>query len=196
MGVTTAGTVDEAGRQFTKYWWLFLITGIAWVLVSFMVLAMDPTSVVTIGYLVGFVVIAAGVNELMALGYADSWKWLHGVLGVVFIITGFLALLAPFQTFGILALLVGWYLLFKGTFDIVFSIAAHGELRLWGLLLAAGIAQLLLGIWAIGYPGRSAWLLLLWVGIGALMRGITEIIVAFQLRSADHHGAGPVPAAA
>ena len=37
-------------------------------------------------------------------------------------------------------------------------------------------------MWALGYPGRSAWLLVLWVGITALMRGVTEIVLAFKLR--------------
>jgi uncharacterized membrane protein HdeD (DUF308 family) len=53
---------------------------------------------------------------------------------------------------------------------------------LWGLLLASGIIELAIGVWAIGYPGRSAWLLILWVGIAALVRGITEIVLAFKLR--------------
>ena len=40
----------------------------------------------------------------------------------------------------------------------------------------------LLGVWASGYPGRSATLLTLWVGIGALIRGITQIVASFQSR--------------
>jgi uncharacterized membrane protein HdeD (DUF308 family) len=53
-------------------------------------------------------------------------------------------------------------------------------------LLASGIIQMAIGVWAIGYPGRSAWLLILWIGIGALMRGITGIVLAFKLRSVRH----------
>ena len=49
--------------------------------------------------------------------------------------------------------------------------------------LAVGIIEILLGMWAIGYPGRSAWLLILWVGLGALVRGISDIITAFRVRS-------------
>ena len=112
------------------------------------------------------------------------WRWAHGLLGLIFVLSGFAALASPLQTFGLLAMLIGWYLLLKGIFDICVAVAAHRELPLWGLLLASGIAQLLIGFWAIGYPGRSAWLLIVWVGIGALMRGIGEIIVAFQLRHA------------
>ncbi len=191
MTVVTEESIVDVDRQATKMWWLFLVTGIAWVVVAFIVLAFDPTSAATIGYLMAFVLIAAGVNELVAIGFAGAWKWLHAALGVIFIITGLMALTAPFQTFGILALLIGWYLLFKGTFGIIFSIVARHELPLWGLLLAAGIIELAVGVWAIGYPGRSAWLLILWVGIGALMRGLTEIVFAFKL-----HGAGKAMAAA
>jgi uncharacterized membrane protein HdeD (DUF308 family) len=43
----------------------------------------------------------------------------------------------------------------------------------------------LLGFWASQqyYPARAA-LILLWVGFFALFRGITEIVTAFQVRSA------------
>jgi len=174
----------ETARQVTRLWWIFLVTGIAWVLISFMVLAFKPTTPAMIGYLTGFVLIAAGVNEFIAIGFTEGLKWLHGVLGVLFVVAGIMALTSPFQTFGILALLVGWYLLFKGTFDIILSIMERDMLPLWGLGLASGIIEVALAMWALGYPGRSAWLLVLWIGITALMHGVTEIVMAFKLRGA------------
>ena len=173
--------VIEATREVTRLWWMFLITGIAWVLIAFMVLAFKPTTPATIGYLTGFVLIAAGVNEFMAIGFVDVWKWLHAVLGVLFVVAGIMALASPFQTFGILALLIGWYLLFKGIFDIILSVVERHLLPLWGLGLASGIIEVAIAMWALGYPGRSAWLLVLWIGITALMRGVTEIVLAFKL---------------
>jgi uncharacterized membrane protein HdeD (DUF308 family) len=127
------------------------------------------------------------VNELMAIGFVENWKWLHGLMGGLFLVAGIMALMSPFQTFGILALLIGWYLLFKGIFVIVLALVERHVMPLWGLALAVGIIDLAIGVWALGYPGRSAWLLVLWVGIGALMRGISEIVMAFQLRSARVH---------
>lgn len=180
-------------QQLSRHWWLFLATGAAWVLIAFVILAMDPTSVATIGYLTGVVLIAAGINEFFEIGFADSWRWLHAVLGATFVFTGVLAFLAPFQTFGILALLIGWYLLFRGLLTVVLSIAGRATLPLWGLLLAAGLMEMVIGVWALGYPGRSAWLLVLWVGVGALLRGITEIVLAFKLRGG---GSGVRPAIA
>ena len=178
--------VDGGFGAAARGWWLFLIAGILWVLVSLVILSFDPTSAATIGYLVAFVLIAAGVTEVVEIASAPGWKWAHALLAAVFILAGFAALASPFQTFGILALFIGWYLIFKGIFDICFAIAGSRELHLWGLLLTSGILQLLIGVWALGYPGRSAWLLVLWVGIGALMRGLGEIVLAFHLRHAAH----------
>jgi uncharacterized membrane protein HdeD (DUF308 family) len=171
-------------------WWAFLITGFAWVLIALIVLTVDADTPATIGLLAGFVLIVAGVNELVEAALGVAWRWLHATIGVLFGITGILALLSPLQTFGLLAVLVGWYLLIKGIADIVVSIAERALLPMWGLLLGAGIAQLMIGVWAIGYPGRSAWLLILWVGLVALLRGITELVLAFQLRGRG----GPRPA--
>jgi uncharacterized membrane protein HdeD (DUF308 family) len=167
-------------------WGFALVAGIAWIILSLVILSFDATSAATIGYLMGLVIIAAGVNEFVHAFAVPGWRWAHGILGVVFLVGGVAALLAPFQTFGILALFIGWYLVFKGAFDVMFSIAAHRELPLWGLLLASGVVQMAIGVWAIGYPGRSAWLLVLWVGIGALMHGVTEIVLAFQIRKLRH----------
>jgi len=173
---------EEREPAGTSAWWVFLLLGIGWVIVSLVVLAFDPTSAAAIGWMTAAVLIVAGLDEAFTAMTTSSWRWLHALLGLVLFTLGVGALMDPFQTFGILALFVGWYLVLKGTVDIVISIAGREEIAMWGLLLASGVAQLLIGIWAAGYPGRSAWLLILWVGLGALMRGITEIVLAFQLR--------------
>lgn len=178
--------VDDRVEPHPKGWGLLLAAGILWVLVSLVILSFDPASAVTIGYLVAFVLIAAGMSELVEITYAPGWKWVHALLGAVFVVAGFAALVRPLQTFGILTLFIGWYLVVRGVFEICLSIASSRGLRWWGLLLASGIVQVLIGVWALGYPGRSAWLLVLWLGIGALMRGIGEIVLAFHLRHATH----------
>ena len=72
-------------------------------------------------------------------------------------------------------------MILKGTIDFVIALTVRHELDLWWMTLIAGIIEIALGIWAIGYPGRSAALLLLWVGIGAIVRGIAEIVLAFHV---------------
>ena len=88
------------------------------------------------------------------------------------------------QTFLVLAAIIGWYVLFAGIFDIVTAFATKDENDLWWLQLILGIAQILIGFWAIGYTGRSIDLLVIWVGASALARGISSLFLAFGLRGA------------
>jgi len=85
---------------------------------------------------------------------------------------------------------MAFFLIFKGFFDVVVSIATRNEISIWWVQLIAGIVEILIGFWAAGYWGRSAILLVIWVGVIALMRGITEIIFAFKLRSAGQAAGG------
>jgi len=112
----------------------------------------------------------------------EGWRWLHGIMGVLFLIGGFAALTSPFQTFMVLAALIGFFLVVKGTFDFVLGLMLRHEVELWWMTMVGGILEILLGIWAMGYPGRSAALLLIWIGVGAIIRGIVEIVGSFQLK--------------
>jgi uncharacterized membrane protein HdeD (DUF308 family) len=168
------------GRMFGP-WWLFLITGIAWLIVSVIILRADLGSVAAVAVLTGFVFIFAGVNEFLTAAAVVSWRWLHVLMGIVFIIAGTFAFIRPGSTFLALAAIIGWFLIFKGFLDIVVALS-NREFDLWWLGLVVGIAELLIGFWAAGYPGRSVALLIVWVGASALARGIGEVFIAFRLR--------------
>ncbi len=178
---TMQAEIQEARGELASWWWLFLVTGTLWILFSLMVLQFDLRSVKAIGWLAGFAFIVAGFNEFMIMVVMRGWRWLHAVLGILFIITGVLAIAWPDETFVVLANLVAWFLLFKGTLDIIIAFATKGQ-ELWWVQLVVGILNIVIAFWAAGYPGRSAVLLVLWVGIASLTRGITELVVAFQLK--------------
>ena len=81
-------------------WWLFLITGIAWMVVSLIVLRFDYTSVSSIALLFGFVALAAGVAEIGMVFLAQGWwKVLNKVLAVAFITAAIVAFVHPGNTF-------------------------------------------------------------------------------------------------
>jgi uncharacterized membrane protein HdeD (DUF308 family) len=63
-------------------------------------------------------------------------------------------------------------------------LASIGRPR-WWLTLILGIVELLLGIWAAGYPGRSLFVFVNLVGIYAVAYGFTELFAAFELRGLD-----------
>jgi len=180
--MTTVGITHPREPVAGKWWWVFLVTGILWILIGLFVLNAHYDSAVVIGYMVSFWLIFAGVAEFIATGLAPGWRWLHAALGVLFVVGGVMALMSPFQTFMTLASLVAILLVIKGTFDFVVAIMMREEVDLWWLTMIAGIFEIILGIWAAGYPGRSAALLIIWIGIGAMIRGFVEITMAFQVK--------------
>lgn len=163
-------------------WWLLLVTGALWILVSWLVLAFDKTSVNTIAALAGAIILAAGVSELYLMFLAPGWKWLHAILGVLFIVTGFVAWANPGRTVFWLAAFIGWYLLFKGAADIVLGFLTKSDNEAWWLMVVIGVIEVLLGFWATGRFERSAYLLVVFVAVIALSRGITDIVTAFRVR--------------
>ena len=183
MEAAAAGAPDPI-REVTKLWWVPLVTGIAWLIISLIILRFDATSVTTIGVLAGVVFIAAGATDLLMSALVDQHKWLYIVLGVALSIVGIVALAYPDETFEALAAIIGWFLLFKGTFDIVVALSSR-QFELWWLTLLLGILEISLAFWAAGYFGRKAVLLIIFVAAGSLIRGMTQIILAFQMREVN-----------
>jgi uncharacterized membrane protein HdeD (DUF308 family) len=174
----------EVAREAARWWWVFLLTGIAWLVFSLIIFRFDITSAASIAVLFGVVAIVAGVNEFMAMGVSTTgWKIVRGLLGVIFIIVGIFAFIEPGSTFTALASVVGFFFLFKGIFDITVAIATKGEFDLWWLQLVVGLIEIGLAFWVAGSFREKAILLLVYVGIVALSKGITEIFLAFKLKS-------------
>jgi uncharacterized membrane protein HdeD (DUF308 family) len=168
-------------------WWLMLITGVAWILVSVILLRFDYTSVQSISILFGIVALFAGVAEIgMLFISAGWWKLLNAVLAFVFFTAGIVAFIHPGDTFLALAAVFSFFLIFAGTFDIVISISTRHEIEVWWLQLIGGIIEVALGFWAAGYYGRSATLLVAWVAAFAIIRGVRDIVLAFRVREVQH----------
>ena len=178
---------DAALWRMAGPWWLFLITGIAWLIISVMVLRFTPASINTVGILLGVLFLLAGFNEFMIGSVGHSWRWAHVLLGIFFIIGAIWAFARPFNAFWSLASVLGLLLIFKGTLDLISAIVTRDVNPSWWLGLVTGILELILGFWASQqeFPARGA-LLLLWVGFFALFRGISEIVVSFELRHRQH----------
>src|SRR5262245_2984635 len=128
----------EVTVEAAKLWWLFLLTGIAWLLFSIIVFRFDYTTVSALSILFGIVC-------FFAIAVTTRWwKVLHALLGVIFIVIGFFAFASPGNTFAALAAVFAFFLLFKGVFDIVVAIATREEFSVWWLQLIIGIVEILL----------------------------------------------------
>jgi len=180
-------SAERALWRMAGPWWLFLVTGIAWLIISVAVLRFTTTSIVTVGVLLGVLFLLAAVNEFMISAVRHTWRWAHILLGILFVVGAVWAFARPVNAFWSIASVLGLLLIFKGTLDIIGAVMTKDVNSSWWLGLVVGILELVLGFWASQqlFPARGA-LLLLWVGFFALFRGISEIVIAFEVRSHQH----------
>ena len=165
------------------YWWLFFLTGVAWFVFSLLVFQWDYTTVYAISYLFGVVAIIAGVNEFLQIAvWTSGWRVVRGSLGVLFVIAGIVALVHPRAAFETIAALIGFFLLFKGISDFSTAFLTRSDFELWWVQLVVGIIEILLAFWAAGNFREQTILLVVYVGIIGVSRGITELILAFKLK--------------
>jgi hypothetical protein len=188
---TMSSRVDEPravavalGRDIGRLWWLWLVTGIAWIVAALVILQFDQASVTTVGIIVGCMFLAAGVQQLTIAAVAPSLRWLWAIFGGLFIVCGIIAFIRPKNTFAGLADVLGFLFLVVGVWWTIEAFVERALNSLWWLGLLSGILMIVLAFWTSGqFFVKKAYLLLVFAGIWALMHGITDIVRAFQVRS-------------
>ena len=183
-------------RQGARYWWLFLVTGIAWLLIAWIVLRLNQTSIATVGVLIGVVFLVSAVNEVgLAVLVLGGWKVWHYIMAGIFFLGALWGFIRPVNTFFALASVLGLILIFYGTFEIVQGVASRAVNPYWWANLIAGILLVLLAFWVSGSDrvyalGQRTFLILFWVGFFALFRGFSQIMLAFGIRHAGEVATG------
>ena len=170
--------------QLARYWWVELAVGVLWVVIALVVLKFNDASVVTVGILTGlmFLLFAAEQFALAALDGGLRWVW--AIFGVLMTAAGIVALIHPVTTFAGLADILGFVFVLIGVMWMVQAFIERVVNPLWWLTLVSGILMTGLAFWISGqfFLTRAA-TLLVFAGIWALMKGITDITRAFQIRS-------------
>ena len=170
-----------------RWWWLPLVSGVAWFVIGWAVLRADVVSLTTVGVLVGAVLLGQAVTEMsLAWLFHRGWRAVHAVLSTLFLLGAMWAFLQPVSTFFALASVLGLLLLLQGMSSITQGIALRDVSPLWGVTIFSGILITALGLWVSSSDGvwtlvaRSAFILL-WVGCLAVFRGVQDVTIGFTL---------------
>jgi uncharacterized membrane protein HdeD (DUF308 family) len=172
-------------RDISAYWWLWLVTGTIWVVVSLVVLQFDKASVTTVGIIVGLMFLFSAAQQFIAAGFTEGgWRWVLIGFGVLLAVAGVIALVRPKNTFAGLADILGFLFLLVGVTWVVQAFVEREASSLWWLGLVSGILMVILAFWTSGqFFIDKVYLLLVFAGVWALMHGVTDIVRAFEVRS-------------
>ncbi|WP_162940141.1 HdeD family acid-resistance protein [Gryllotalpicola protaetiae] len=177
--------LESLARRIGALWWTLVLVGIAWIVVGFVVLRFDESTVAVVSIVFGIMVLLAALGEFFrAAVTGGGWRVWHIVFGILLIGAAALAFANPGGTFVSLAVIVGAYFVAIGIFDIVWSLL-NVKFPGWWLQLLSGIAELILGFLASRSFESSAVVLVTFVSVTAIFRGISEISVGFAVRAAS-----------
>ena len=135
--MTAEGPVYEESAG--GIWWVFLITGTAWLILSLIMFRFNITSAKSIGVLAGIVFLVAGVIEfgMVAVVHGGWWKALNAILGTLLVVGGIMSFIHPENTFVAIASIIGFMFLFVGILDLI--IAFSDRTGLWWIRLITGV---------------------------------------------------------
>ena len=182
MSDLTAMQRQEISRV-ARMWWLWLVTGVLWVLISLVVLQFDDASVATVGYIVGAMFFFSGISQFVIAGSVEGWKWVWVVFGILFIGAGLWAMFNPGTTVAALADSLGFLFLLVAILWTIEAFATRRDNDLWWMSLIAAVIMYGVAFWTSGqFFVERVYTLLVFAGVWALMQGITDFVRAFQIR--------------
>jgi uncharacterized membrane protein HdeD (DUF308 family) len=165
-----------------KWGWIVAL-GVVYLLAGFIALGSVVVATVASVLVVGVMMIIAGVAEVFSAFQIKSWgKFLLWVLlGVLYIIAGFVTFENPLLAAALLTLILGASLVASGIMRIILAFSLKQEIP-WIWVLLSGVITLLLGLLILAHwPVSSLYILGLFLGIDLIMAGAGWIGLGFGL---------------
>ena len=164
-------------------WGWILVMGILMILGGLAAIATPFFATVGVVTFLGILMLVAGVAQIVSAFQCKAWKGvlLNTLIGILYLVTGFLVLENPLQSAAGLTLLLALFFLTSGIFRIVLSL--QERFPGWGWTLLSGAVTVLLGliIWR-QFPEVALWIMGLMLGIEFVFNGWMWIMLAFAFK--------------
>jgi uncharacterized membrane protein HdeD (DUF308 family) len=168
-----------------KWGWIVAL-GVVYLVAGFIALGSVVMATVASVLVVGVMMVIAGVAEVFSAFQIKNWgKFLLWVLlGVLYIVAGFVTFENPLLAAALLTLILGASLVASGIMRTILAFSMKRETP-WIWVLLSGVITLLLGLLILAHwPVSSLYILGLFLGIDLIMAGAGWIGVGLSLRRA------------
>ncbi len=173
------------GSRIKTNWWLLLLVGIIFIILSVKVMMHPVESIVGLAFFIGWASLISGVFQfgfaISSRAVINNWG-LRMLSAIINIIIGLIFLTHPALTAVILPFLVGLWIIFTGISTIFLGI------RLQSVNVAGGWFDIIIGILLtaggvfIGYyPAAEAAMLVWLISLAMMVYGIYFVVISLQL---------------
>jgi len=182
--VEATGGAHELGH-LQKEWKWFFILGLALIFLGTIALGSCYFVTMVTVVMFGVLILMGGIAQVISAFWAGKWSGflLHLLIGILYIIAGFIIVDAPDKSAALLTLVMAAFFFVSGIFRIVTALS----LRIpgWGWVLLNGIVTLLLGILIYkGWPATGESIIGLFVGIELIFNGWYWVMMGLGLKNA------------
>ena len=165
-----------------KWGWIVAL-GVVYVVAGFIALGSVVTATVASVFVVGVMMIVAGVAEIISAFQCKGWgKFLiWALLGVLYIVAGFITFENPLFAAVVLTLMLGAALVASGIVRIFLAFSMKRESP-WKWLLLSSLVTMLLGLLILArWPVSGVYVLGIFLGVDLMMAGATWIGLGLAL---------------
>lgn len=158
--------------------WLPAVVGVLSILIGTAALVWPGPTLLVVGVLFGAQLTLWGMWRLMAGivgGETTGLRVLDVILGLIGVLAGLVLIVRPDASVATVALVLGFWWCMLGVTRIVCAIVPEG--RWWNLIW--GVVSLVAGIVILSSPEIALATLVLIVGIGLILQGCLELLLAF-----------------
>lgn len=177
--MTTASALPS---QQPNIWWLFLLQGIAGIILGVMLVTAPGVTLVALVTFLGFYWLAMGILALVRVFVDRGVPWIWSLLiGIVGILAGIFVvrhpLLAALTVPTVIVIILGVEGLIMGVLEIIAGFKGGG---IGSFIL--GVIYLLVGLLLLASPMAAALAVPLVFGVLLLVQGVALIVWAFRVR--------------
>ena len=175
---------DDRMRTWPSGGALFVMLGVVWMLLGLFLIAAPMVGTLAAVWLFGVLLVVGGILHTAHAFLVRDWQGflLHLLEGLLSIVVGAVLLADPVGGAIGLTLLIGVFLAAGGVLRFVlgFQLRRNGA-GAW--LLVSGVLEFLLGLIILtGWPGSSAWVIGLFLGIRMLFSGTSMVALGLAPR--------------
>ena len=171
-------------RSLHDHWRALTVFGAVSTVLGILALALTVSATIASVLMIGVLMIVAGATEIAIGVRVRSWQRFIAweVAGLLYMVAGLFAVLAPEVATVVLTLLLGAGLIATGALRLIFGLQV-GSTTKRGSVLLSGAVTVLLGLFIVlGWPGNSPFILGTLLGIDLVFNGIAWMAFGWQAR--------------